>query len=153
MNKLDAFRKLIREEVKKAVREELKSFLTESTTRLAKSKQAIVETRTRENFKPELKKPQVYSDDPIKQLLSETAMSMGTEEYRTMMNADSSIAQGFPQMFEQVEEPTATRPRVVENVSEMLANARPTSDINQVHIDVVPDFSELMQTMKSKGQL
>jgi hypothetical protein len=35
----------------------------------------------------------------------------------------------------------------------MLANTRPSGDINAVRIDTVPDFSGLMQTMKSKGQI
>ena len=44
-------------------------------------------------------------------------------------------------------------PVVVESVDQMLANTRPAGDINAVKIDVVPDFSNLMQTMKEKGQI
>lgn len=155
MNKLDAFKKLIREEVKKAVREELKNFLIESETKVIKPKQPVFETKTRESFKPKFTKPQVYSDDPIKQLLSETALSMDTSEYKSMINADSNMAQGFPQMFMQERESFSpvSQPQVVESVSEMLASTRPASDINQVEIDTVPDFSNLMQTMKAKGQI
>jgi hypothetical protein len=44
-------------------------------------------------------------------------------------------------------------PIVVESVDQMLANTRPAGDINAVRIDTVPDFSNLMQTMKEKGQI
>lgn len=154
MSKLEVFRKLIREEVKKAVREELKSFLTETSTRkVTKSKQPIIETKVSKEYKPITKLPQYSSNSPIQDLLLETAAGMNIDEYRTIVNADSSIAQGFPQMFMQEEESTMIQPGVVSNVSEMLANTRSTGDINQVQIDVVPDFTELMQTMKTKGQI
>lgn len=155
MNKLDAFKKLIREEVKKAVREELKNFLIESETKVIKPKQTVIENRTKESFKPKFTKPQVYSNDPIKQLLSETAFNMDASEYKTMMSADSSMAQGFPQMLMQERESFSpvSQPQVVESVSEMLASTRPANDINQVEIDTVPDFSDLMQTLKAKGQI
>ncbi len=155
MNKLDAFKKLIREEVKKAVREELKNFLIESETKVIKPKQTVIESKTRESFKPKFNKPQIYSDDPIKQLLSETAFNMDASEYKTMMSADSSMAQGFPQMLMQERESFSPAPQsqVVESVSEMLASTRPANDINQVEIDTVPDFSNLMQTLKAKGQI
>jgi hypothetical protein len=42
---------------------------------------------------------------------------------------------------------------VVESVQEMLAQTRPVSDIHQVNIDAVPDFSEMMSVLKSKGQI
>jgi hypothetical protein len=35
----------------------------------------------------------------------------------------------------------------------MLSTARPTTDINQVTIDVVPDFTALMGNLKSKGAI
>jgi hypothetical protein len=35
----------------------------------------------------------------------------------------------------------------------MLATARPATDVTQVNIDTVPDFSALMKNMKDKGQL
>jgi hypothetical protein len=42
---------------------------------------------------------------------------------------------------------------VVESVDQMLSSTRPAGDINAVKIDVVPDFSGLMKTMKEKGQI
>ena len=153
MSQVDLLRKVIREEVRKVVREELKSFLVEARVPTAKPTYASTIQESVQKAKP-TPRP-VYSDDPIKQLLAETAYGMDTSEYKTMMNAGSDMAQGFPQlaMQYQQQESFTSQPQVVESVSEMLANTRPTNDINQVTIDTVPDFSELMQTMKAKGQI
>jgi len=153
MSQVDLLRKVIREEVRKVVREELKSFLVEARVPVSKNTYTDTLKESVQRTKP-TPKP-TYSDDPIKQLLAETAYGMDTSEYKTMMNAGSDMAQGFPQlaMQYQQQESFTPQPQVVESVSEMLANTRPTNDINQVTIDTVPDFSELMQTMKAKGQI
>ena len=42
----------------------------------------------------------------------------------------------------------------VGNVGDMLSNTNKSAmDINQVNIDVVPDFSKLMGTLKDRGQI
>lgn len=152
MSQVDLLRKLIREEVRKVVREELKNFLVEARVPVTKNNYTGMIKESIERAKP-APKP-VYSDDPIKQLLAETAYGMDASEYKTMVNAGSDMAQGFPQLAMQYQESsTMQQPQVVESVSEMLASARPTNDINQVTIDAVPDFTELMQTMKAKGQI
>ena len=43
-------------------------------------------------------------------------------------------------------------PKVVDSVNDMVAGQR-TSDINQVSIDSVPDFSGVMNSLKDKGKL
>jgi len=156
--KLDAFRKLIREEVRQVLREELKVVLTE----LRKPEKVIGSTYTK-SIKESVRKvpmpatPQeiaLNSKDPIQRLLAETAYGMDASEYKTLLNADSNIAQGFPQMFGGNQPRfSSPEPQVVNTVTEMLASAPPVNDINQVQIDAVPDFSALMQTMKSKGQI
>lgn len=153
MSQVNLLRKLIGEEVRKVVREELKNFLVEARVPASKPSYATTIKESVQKAKP-TPKP-VYSDDPIKQLLAETAYAMDTSEYKTMVNASSDMAQGFPQMFmqQQQQETLTSQPQVVESVTEMLANTRPTNDINQVTIDTVPDFSQLMQTMKAKGQI
>lgn len=156
MNAVQALRKIIREEVKKAIREELGSLIVESKKiQVPKQQKAALEKSVVGRLRPQPKEMPVYSDDPIKQLLAETAYGMNPEEYRTMTNMDSSMAQGFPQMFMQEREShtSAPQPQVVESVSDMLASARPSTDINQVEIDAVPDFTEMMQTLKAKGKL
>jgi hypothetical protein len=152
MSQVELLRKLIREEVRKVVREELKSFLVEARVPTPKPNYANTIKESVQRVKP-VAKP-TYSNDPIKQLLAETAYGMDTSEYKTMMNANSDMAQGFPQLSMQYQEsPMIEQSQVVESVSEMLANTRPTNDINQVTIDTVPDYSQLMQTMKAKGQI
>lgn len=152
MSQVDLLRKLIREEVRKVVREELKNFLVEVKTPAPKSSYTGMIKESVQKAKP-VTRPS-YSDDPIKQLLAETAYGMDSSEYKTMVNAGSNTAQGFPQMFMQHQETMPTsQPQVVESVSEMLASARPSNDINQVEIDAVPDFTGLMQAMKAKGQI
>ena len=42
--------------------------------------------------------------------------------------------------------------KVVDSVDEMISNQK-TSDINQVSIDAVPDFSGLMGKMKDEGKI
>jgi hypothetical protein len=42
---------------------------------------------------------------------------------------------------------------VVENVDQMLTYTRPAGDINAVKIDVVPDFSALMNKMRQDGKI
>jgi hypothetical protein len=48
---------------------------------------------------------------------------------------------------------TSSPSKVVESVDQMIASARPSSDVAHVQIDAVPDFSALMSTMKEKGQI
>lgn len=110
------------------------------TTNLANSISAAMESK---NFKP------VNSGDPIADLLNETAMSMTSNEYRTMINADASMAPNFG-MIGGVD---GIEHSAVGTVEQMLSSNRPTSDINQVTIDVVPDFTGLMNTLKSKGAI
>jgi hypothetical protein len=152
MNKLDAFKKLIREEIRKVFKEEIKALLQElkipTTTQTVSGgyKKALKETITT----PVHKKftPPHLTGDPIKDLLAETAVSMTGDEYKTLVNLGSNSAQGFPQMFAQQEEV-----QVVSSVEDMIASTGPVYDINQVEIDTVPDFSGLMNTLKSKGQI
>jgi len=163
MSKLDILRKIIREEVTFAMRVEFKALLKEELlpllkenrnisntvpvhkpvkgpTNLANSISAAMDSR---NFKP------ASSGDPIADLLNETAMSMTSNEYRTMINADASMAPNFG-MIGGVD---GVETAAVGTVEQMLSSNRPTTDINQVTIDVVPDFTGLMNTLKSKGAI
>jgi hypothetical protein len=156
MSQLAAFRKLIREEVRQVLREELKSFLTEVRKATPVSNNYV--NTLKEGIKKEVPKQRpktapVVSSDPLQQLLAETAFGMDQSEYRTMLNAGSDMAQGFPQMFQQDSYEETRPPQVVESVTEMLANTRPATDINFVEIDTVPDFSNLMKALKDKGQI
>jgi hypothetical protein len=41
----------------------------------------------------------------------------------------------------------------VESVDQMVQTARPSTDINQVQINAVPDFSKMMGALKEKGKI
>lgn len=157
MNKLNAFRKLIREEVKKALREELRSVLAEvmSTTATTSTSRSQPQPAKTLNQSPKIaiKETAFASQDPIQRLLAETAMGMDTNEYRNLINADSSMVQGFPQMAQSFSQPMTSEAKVVNSVEAMLATARPAADVTHVEIDSVPDFTGLMKTMKNKGQI
>lgn len=163
MSKLDILRKIIREEVALAIRVEFKALLREELLPLLKENRNISNSvpvqkpakaltsltnsislaMESKNLKP------VESGDPIADLLNETAMSMTSQEYRTMINADSSMAPTFGMIGGGNEIESAP----VGTVEQMLSTNRPTTDINQVSIDVVPDFTGLMNTLKSKGAI
>jgi len=158
MTKLDLFRKLIREEVRQVIREEIKPVLTEIRSgkgELVPSRKTYREDlresitqRPVKKISPQL--PRITTSDPIQQLLQETASGMGQSDFRSFVN--SEIPQDFPQMFS-TPEPYTSEPIVVESVQEMLAQTEPVTDIHQVNIDTVPDFSEMMSVLKSKGQI
>lgn len=149
MSKLEVLRKLIREEVRTVIREELVPLLKENTI----ISKPVVRKTYSNSLKEELTKSKKIkvnpTGDPIMDLLNETKIGMSSEDYRSVFNGDSSIAQGFPSMMTNPSPQT----QVVESVDQMLATSRPASDVTQVQIDAVPDFSALMKTMQSKGQI
>ena len=150
MSKLDALRKIIREEVRTVVREELKFFMKENNSNI--DTQPVNKTYTNTLKEEIIKSKKVKIEptgDPILDLLNETQMSMTSEDYRTVFNGESSAVQGFPSMMSN----NSFETPVVETVDQMLATARPATDVTQVNIDAVPDFSALMKNMKDKGQL
>jgi hypothetical protein len=158
MTKLDLLRKLIREEVRQVIREEIKPVLAE--IRSGKGELITPRKTFREDLKESITQrpvrkpapsvPRVTTSDPIQQLLQETAYGMEQSDFRSFVNAEAP--QDFSQMFS-APEPYTSEPMVVESVQEMLAQTGPVTDIHQVNIDAVPDFSEMMSVLKSKGQI
>jgi hypothetical protein len=147
MSKLDVLRKIIREEVRGVIREELSHILKENINNNSSIKH--INNSTKHQLSKSIKSKIEETSDPIMDILNETRMNMTGDDYRTIMNADSNMAQGFGQYSMS----TNTQPTVVESVDQMLANAKPAGDLSQVKIDSVPDFSALMKTMKNNGQI
>ena len=75
---------------------------------------------------------------------------MTGDDYKTAINADASMAPNFMGMMKN-NMPQATP--VVESVESMLASTTPTSDINAVQINAVPDFSAIMGKFKENGKI
>jgi len=139
MSKLDALRRLIREEIRSAIREELPRLLSENS---APQKNADYKKKLRDQVSKSvtggipmtlntgpMQLPKFSGNDPLSKILNETAMSMTPKD-----------------MGEEVEPETGS-------VNEMLSTARKSSNLEAVEIDTVPDFSEIMHRLKAKGQI
>ena len=87
--KLDQLRKIIREEVKSAVKEELQEVMNEAV-RIASKPQVNEVTQT----KPvSIKKSIPTSTDPIMEMLNQTKASMTNEEYKNIYSGTSDMVQ------------------------------------------------------------
>lgn len=131
--KLDTFKKLIREvvreEVRSVIREELTQF--KNTTISPKSVKPSSPPKTLSSFMEEPSKPTTLDS-----LIKETAQSMNKDEYRTMINADSSMVHQF-----------------APHSSNLYQNQNPL-EANIGNIEApVPDFSDLMKVMKEKNMI
>jgi hypothetical protein len=160
--KLDAFRKVIREEVKKAIQEEMRDILLEAVKSASKpnltgNQSTQPYSKVESTYKPtfsdiiaEERKPIPSTGNPMLDILNETAQA---GEWRTLnggeFNASQAVgwAGGAPGMMGGSNTP------VVASVDEMIKSQGPVRDINDVRIDVVPDFSKFMGALKEKGSI
>ena len=148
---LKELRKIIREEIEIALDSRLET-LNEvkqptQTKRASSTLSSILppKTQPKRNIPvPEVKNPLLAS------ILNETAMSMTGDDYRTVVDVDASMAPNFAGMMRS-SMPQAVP--VVESVEGMLASSAPTSDINAVQINAVPDFSAIMGKFKENGKI
>lgn len=161
--KLEAFRKVIREEVKKAIQEEMRDILLEavkaaSKPELTEIKQTQPYTKVESTYKPqfseilsEMPNPIPSTGNPMLDILNETAQA---GEWRNLNGGEYNASQavgwggGAPSMMG-----GGNNVQVVASVDEMIRSQGPVRDINDVRIDVVPDFSKFMNTLKEKGSL
>jgi hypothetical protein len=144
-------RKVVREEVQQVVREELGLLL--ETPVMAKTKKSLTTNSMVESIKTiksaQPSKPMSFTNNNVlNDILNETANG---GEWRSIADATSQMAPNFGPMngaYGDINETT-----VVSSVDQMLANTRPSGDINSVKIDTVPDFTGLMSKMKEQGQI
>ena len=147
------FRKLIREEVAKALREELPTILNESIKAPAKSaapKRSSISDLM--EGRPEKHTDFQTTGNPMLDLLNETRVQMTTqnEEWPSMGNYDSSAINSYrSEMMGAFGDGAPT----VQSVDQMVQTARPATDVTQVQINAVPDFSKMMGALKDKGKL
>jgi hypothetical protein len=154
--KLDALRKLIREEMRTVIQEELKEILTDAvkiaSTPEAKPLSSISHTVNSHIKESSIPKPNTYKRDitftgnPLLDILNETAQE---GEWRSL-NGDGYSASdavgwagGMP----------GGQTQVVSSVDEMLSKNKHAQDISQVSIDAVPDFTGLMSKLKENGSI
>ena len=153
-NQVDLLRRLIREEVAKAIRQEMPTILKESQSSSA-PKEVIKESKRPKtaipgtlNTQPVRPKPN-FAGHPLANMLNETAMTMGDMDdvaFNTSDIGPDSIGVDPTSFFQ-------PKKVAVGDVNGMLATARPSSDISMVQINEVPDFSALMSKMMAKGQI
>jgi len=152
MGQTDLLRKLIREEVRAVFQEELAGILKEA---IIANRQPIVETKTPPkpvipgtlNTQPVRKvaAPVLGPNNPLNSLLAETANAMSGDDMESF-SFDSSMAQGFGGMVRD-------NAPVVDSVGEMFANSRPSSNLDAIQINAVPDFTALMAKMQQNGEI
>ena len=153
-NQVDLLRRLIREEVAKAIRQEMPTILKESQSSSA-PKEVIKESKRQKtaipgtlNTQPVRPKPN-FAGNPLANMLNETAMTMGDMDDMSFNTSDigpDSIGVDPTSFFQ-------PKQVAVGDVNGMLATARPSSDISMVQINEVPDFSDLMSKLKAKGAI
>jgi hypothetical protein len=136
MGKLDALRKIIREEVRGVFQEELAGILKEAIianrgqhtiTETPKAK-SIPGTLNREAPRPIA--PTLGPNNPLSSLLAETAQAMSPEELGVF--GGQTIDREAP---------------IVESVGQMFTSARKSSNLEAIEINAVPDFSAAMNKM------
>ena len=156
--KLEALRKLIREEMRTVIQEELKSILTEAVVIASAPEQKIQVPqpyiKTESKIKPSFSqvmgeaKNSQSTGNPLLDILNETA---NEGEWRSINGGYSAqdavgFSGGLPGM-EGINTP------VVASVDQMVSQHAPVRDINDVRIDAVPDFTGLMNKLKENGKL
>ena len=98
--KLDVLRKVIREEVKKAIKEELQDMLTEAVKIASSpSKPSVTNSNdytrvTQKDIKRQWSSGPINTGTvPLEEMLNQTATSMTNEDYRNVVNATSDMVQ------------------------------------------------------------
>ena len=154
--KIEAFRKIIREEVRGVIKEELSLIMQTPITETKVVQKPVVEQKTQRPSLSELTEEPQQPQQPTKPLfegvgaLADVLNQTHAEGGWRNINGGSMTAQdavgfagGMP----------GGATKVVDSVDAMLAGKQGVTDINQVSIDAVPDFSGLMGKMKEEGKL
>ena len=144
MAKLDLLRKIIREEVKAVFQEELAGILKEAIMvnkgapimEAAQPRKAQV-PGTLNTMQPRVVAPNLGANNPLSSLLAETAKSMTDNDLESLGGAPGT-ERDIP---------------IVESVGGMFASARPSSNLDAIEINAVPDFTGLMAKMKANGEI
>lgn len=146
MANVEALRKLIREELRSVIKEELPKLLKEYSkpiiTDPKKSLQEQVKSKIPGTLNTSIPKPPKFSSsNPMAAFLNDTA--------KNMLNEDFSMT------TENIHPSLAFQPKEVKvgSVEGMLGTARPSSNLDAVQINEVPDFSGLMNKLKERGEI
>lgn len=155
--KLEAFRKIIREEVRGVIKEELSLIMQTPVTETKVVQKPVVEQKQTKPSLSELTEtaqpvappqpttPLFDSNNPLAQILNETAAAGEWRNLNGGYTAQDAVGfqGGMP----------GGATKVVDSVDAMMASSQGATDVNQVSIDAVPDFSGLMGKMKESGNI
>lgn len=135
---LNLIRKVVRDEVRTVLREELADI----------NKSQIVENKSVKNIVKDIpvRKEIKSTGNPIADLLQETAAE---GSWRTLLNATSPMAPNFSSMMPNINN-HQTQTTTVEG---FLKSATPSNDVSQVQLGDVPDYTALMGKLKEKGKI
>jgi len=150
--KTSEFKNLIKECVREVLKEELqgiKQQLSEHSKTIQPLKKVGGFTAPNYNTTgnpPENFKNISQTGDPLIDLLNETKIDMSGEDWKNFGHFDN--ARNFnPNTLAYGNEPQ------VGTVGDMLSSAPKTNDINQIEIDVVPNYSQFMGALKEQGKI
>ena len=153
--KIEAFRKIIREEVRSVIKEELSLIMQTPINETQIVQKPVVEQKTKRPSLSELTeepqpqqptKPLFEGAGAIASILNQTHAEGGWRNiHGGGYSAQDAVgfAGGMP----------GGATKVVDSVDAMLAGKQGVTDVNQVTIDAVPDFSGLMGKMKEAGKI
>ena len=153
--KIEAFRKIIREEVRSVIKEELSLIMQTPITETKVIQKPVVEQKqtkpslselTEEPQPQQPTKPLFEGVGALADVLNQTHAEGGWRNINGgSMTAQDAVgfAGGMP----------GGATKVVDSVDAMMASSRGAQDVSQVSIDAVPDFSGLMGKMKEAGKI
>lgn len=146
MGQIDQLRKLIREELRAVIKEELPKLLKEVKAQPVVDPKKALQEQVKSKIPGTLntatpKQIKFSGNNPMAAFLNDTAKNMLNEDFNmTTMDVHPSMA---------------FQPKEVNvgSVQGMLGTARPSSNIDAVQINEVPDFSGLMNKLKERGEI
>lgn len=157
MSKLDLLRKLIREELRVVIREELPRILNEGKKPVGSMsyKDSILESQSKPKKpvpgtlnaqrRPEV--PKFSSANPLSSFLNETAQSLVGSQEEGYFSQETQQLDGYS-VFQNA---SINENVEASDVSSMISSARPSAALEMVQINEVPDFSDLMGRLREKG--
>lgn len=135
---LNLIRKVVRDEIRTVLREELADINKTQIIENKSVKNLVKDIPVKKEFKP--------TGNPITDILQETAAE---GSWRTLLNATSPMAPNFSSMMPNING-HQTQATTVEG---FLKSAKPSNDVSQVQLGDVPDYRAMMGKLKEKGKI
>ena len=143
--KLNQLRKIIREEVRSAVKEELQDILNEAVK--------VASTPTNEYKQPNVAVPQPTPTTPIagnksmQEMLQQTKSNMTNEDYRTVLNGTTDMVSGMPNIASSMPNMASS----MANQMSMNAGNQPGLDIS--NLDFVKKAGAVYKAAEAKSNV